>query len=169
MTKREKEWFAVLIGLMVLAALPGVAGADDVAPFEIYNLIQEGANVRIATSESFEGRPYVVFREGENNSKIVYDNTDLSDGGPWEILDECVPPGSTTYEVVNRYNNNCFLVDGETISVTDVGQQCPTPSEALGCDIVDPDDDDSNSGCQLSPAGQGRAFSLLRIIAQLFS
>jgi hypothetical protein len=119
-----------------LSLVPEVATADDTPSSSIHSVIQQGEDVEIQLwfseySWPHYGQPTSLIRLGPAGEKAVYEDGTfavedavwVSDSGNdfhFAVLDECVPPGATTYEL---YYSDLMLSDMD-IEVEDVGQHC---------------------------------------------
>lgn len=156
---------AVFVGISIALALPGGVLADDAPSARIHSAVQQGEGVELTLwfcgkGDPGLGDPTTLVRYGPEGEHFVFEDRSFSaqeaawtDSDEWDtyyhfvVLDECVPPGATTY----KFPYGSWEVDSEDIEVEDLGQVCPDPSGG------------DDSGCSVSGVGAGAPLGALAL------
>lgn len=139
---RPFTYFA-LVATCLLA--PVSARANPTVPLEIWDLVQNGEGVEVEVWSDFEEGSFTLKRSGADDSKLVAEDEPLT--GPnttYEVTDDCVPAGTATYRLYHLVEDECYETDSQSLTVTDVGQDCPDTTSDFSCENDADVDSDSD-------------------------
>jgi len=152
--------------VLVLIVCPAAAWGDfdpcEINGFDGYlqDLHQDGQDVHmkvnIVSVEECESELYFfgdVWRRSPNGNRQI-DNGPLCEGV--ELVDHCVPPGTTTYDLSSAFEAGVLTVclASTSIDVADSGSNCtPANNEDISADTCADDDDSAGDDTSDDDAG----------------
>ncbi len=179
-----KRIIVVIIAVILAptAAFADAAGPPPLPDFD--SVTQDGESVRVIINSNSWNYSISIVRLSPEDSLLLVDNVSINsldqigcingaDSYDYYyyyddchlVVDDCVPPGETTYIVYKHTDGgSCEEEDTITLTVEDVGQQCPATNSDATCD-----DPASGCGCSVTIGSGERVlpFAMLLIGASL--